>query len=211
MLGANAQCFGNKRSVGCVVWVILFGHICVPQNVKSSKLHHLAHLGVVQLFVVTWRHAVVDVVVVGGVVHRANYHVGLKRAQKCQLLWVVVGTAHFKPKQQLDLPIVLFGKRVKLLLALLEGETAKCVDVATLDVVGKAQNVNPLLDGGKYVFLHCVVGGIVVTVVCVNVQIAPKMCFHATSLARNTPFVNDQNRQRYIRFVVGNLAETHFD
>ena len=111
---------------------------------------------------------------------------------------MVVRTAHFKAEQQLDLPVVLLCKFVKLLLALFKGKTTKSVDVTALDVVGKAQNVNTLFYCRKDVFLHCVVWGIVVTVVCVDVQIALGKCFHTTSLARNTPVVNGKNNGVFV-------------
>lgn len=103
---------------------------------------------------------------------------------------MVVWTAHFKPQQQFDLPIVLFRQFIKLLFTLDKRVVDKCVDGSTLNMLGKAQHINALLYCGKDIFLHRVVRGIVVAKVGVNVQIALFVCFHTKSLARFRVFVN---------------------
>ena len=173
-----------------VVGVILFGHIGMAQNVKTATLYHFAHLLVVQSFVLHVTQAVVEFVVVAGEVYRTNNHVWFETTQKGQLLGVVVWTAHLKAKQQLDLAIILCNKAVELTLALGKLEVAKCVNVATLDVVGKANYTNAIFYCANNVFLHRVGGWIVVAKVCVNVQIALDVCFHTTSIPLLAPLVN---------------------
>ena len=98
MLHTNAQRFGKKLHVVLVVWMVLFGHVGVAQNVKAATLHHLAYFLVVQSFVLNVTQSVVEIVVVAGEVYRANYHVRLEASQIGKLLGVVVRTAHFKTK-----------------------------------------------------------------------------------------------------------------